>query len=164
VTHLALAELQRAMRDLIRGDAVADDPYVRAASECVGLQVTRDTIRGWQRFRLSRNCRLTTPMLSARGILDEVLDATECRSPYIEELANAFLRAACALGDPLVVSVASFERALLRGDDVEETIAWPCDPYAVLGALLQGAEIPEMAAVPYQTVVSKRIPGLFRVS
>jgi hypothetical protein len=152
------------MRDLIRGRAIADDPYVIAASESVGLQVTRDTIRGWQRFRLNRNCRLTTALLCARGTYEEVLGATDCNSPYIEELSGAFLSAACADGDPLVASVASFERALLRVDDAEETIAWPCDPYTVLGALLQGAEIPEVAEQPHQTVVSKRIPGLFRVS
>lgn len=161
---MTIAEYQRAMRDLIRGDGVADDPYIVTASESIGLQVTRDTIRGWQRFRLSRNCRLTTGLLRARGTYDEVLGAVDCNSPYIEELSSAFLGAACAQGDPLLASVASFERALLREEDAEETIAWPCDPYAVLGALLQGAEIPHVVDQPHQTVVSKRIPGLFRVS
>ncbi|HEY2828874.1 MAG TPA: DUF692 family protein [Thermoanaerobaculia bacterium] len=161
---MTLAEQQRAMRDLIRGTGIADDPYIVAASESVGLQVTRDTIRGWQRFRLSRNCRLTTALLRTRGTYEEILGSTECNSPYIEELSSAFLRAACAYGDPLLASVASFERALLRADDAEETIAWPCDPYTILGALLQGAEILEVAEQPHQTIVSKRIPGLFRVS
>jgi hypothetical protein len=161
---MTLAELQRAMRDLIRGHRIADDPYVVAASESVGLQVTRDTILGWQRFRLSRNCRLTAALLRTRGTYEAVVEAVNCNSPYIEELSSAFLHAACAQGDPLIASVASFERALLRNEDAEETIAWPCDPYAVLGALLQGAEVPEVAKQPHQTVVSRRIPGLFRVT
>jgi uncharacterized protein (UPF0276 family) len=163
-SRLGLADLQRAMRDLIRGVSVADDPYIAAAAECTGLQVTRDTIDGWRRFRLSRNCRLTAALLRTDGTFEEVVGATDCNSPYIEELSSAFLRAASAQGDPLLASVASFERALLREDDAEETIAWPCDPYAILGALIQGAEIPEVAEQPHQTVVSKRIPGLFRVS
>jgi hypothetical protein len=163
-SELPLAELQRAMRDLIRGKPFADDPYVRAAAECVGLQVTRDTIRGWQQFRLTRNCRLTTAILRARGTFEEVLRSTDCNSPYIEELSRAFLRRSCEQVDPVVASVASFERALLREDDGEETIAWPCDPYEVLGALLQGGEVPQVAAAPHQTIVSKRIPGLFRVT
>jgi hypothetical protein len=163
-SDLPLAELQRAMRDLIRGEQVADDPYIREASECVGLQVTRDTIRGWQQFRLTRNCRLTTAILRACGTFDEVLRSIDCNSPYIEELSRAFLRRSCEHGDPLVASVASFERALLREDDGEETIAWPCNTYEVLGALLQGGEVRQLAAAPHQTIVSKRIPGLFRVT
>jgi uncharacterized protein (UPF0276 family) len=165
-TGLALAELQRAMRDLIHGDVVADDPYIAAAARSAGLAVTRDTIRGWLRFRLDRNCRLTSAILRRRDVYDEVLSSTEhgTSSPFIEELTAVFLNAACERGDPLVRSVASFERALLRDDDAEERVDWPCDPYEILGALLQGNDIPDLPAAPYQTIVSKRIDGLFRVT
>jgi uncharacterized protein len=163
---LPLAEHQRAMRDLIRGRAGADDPYIAAASRSTGLEVTRDTIRGWLRFRLDRNCRLTAAILRERGRYGQVLEATAqaAASPFIEQLSADFLDAAAACGDPLVTSVASFESALLRAESDEATIRWPCDPYVVLGALLQGTPIPAIAAAPHCTIVSSAIPGLFRVT
>jgi uncharacterized protein (UPF0276 family) len=163
---LTLHEHQRAMRDLIRGVAMADDPYIAQAAESVGLAVTRDTIRGWRRFRLDRNCRLTTALLRTRGGYDPVFAAIEQRplSPFIEELSDAFLDAAMRSDDSLVTTVAAFERALLRNDERETSVEWPCDPYPVLAALLQGEAIPELAAAPHCTIVSRAIPGLFRVS
>ncbi|HUP60280.1 MAG TPA: DUF692 family protein [Thermoanaerobaculia bacterium] len=162
---LSLREHQRAMRDLIRRGVVADDPYIASAAKSVGLEVTRDTIRGWLRFRLDRNCRLTSAILRRRGTYEPVFASVEraAVSPFIEELSNNFLDAAAACGDPLVTSVASFERALLRGERDETTVSWPCDPYAVLGALLQGDEIPNVSAAPHRTIVSSAIESLFRV-
>ncbi len=163
---LPLPEHQRAMRDLIRGHAVADDPYIAAAAASTGLDVTRDTIRGCQRFRLDRHCRLTTAMLRRRGRYDDVLAdvARGAVSPYIEELSGAFLDAASACGDPLVATVAAFERALLRDDANETSVEWPCDPYPILGALLVGAELPDVAGAPHRTTVSSAIRGRFRVT
>ena len=156
-----LAEHQRAMRDLIAYGAVANDPYIEQASRAIGLAVTRDTIRGWRVFRLSQSCRLTSAILKARGRFDEALDAVECSSPFIEELSRAFLESSIALGDELIASVARFELALM-GD--EETIVdWPCDPYEVLGALLGGTDTPVCASAPHRTLVSRAMPGRFRV-
>src|SRR5438046_2110155 len=102
------------MRDLPPGQAHAPDPYIAAAAASPGLEVTRDTIRGWRRFRLDRHCRLTAALLRSRNRHDEVLASLDhaSASPYIEELANAFFEAALRCGDPLVVAVAAFERAL----------------------------------------------------
>jgi uncharacterized protein (UPF0276 family) len=158
---LPLSEHQRAMRDLLRGTAVADDPYVREAAKSTGLQVLRDTVRGWRRYRLDRQCRLTAAMLKRRGGYDEALE--RANSPYIEAAANAFLDAAESCGDPLLASVAAFERAMLRDEAAETSVDWPCDPYPILGALLGGTELPEVAFVPHRTIVSNECYGYFRV-
>jgi len=156
-----LAEHQRAMRDLIAGRAIANDPYVEQASRSIGLEVTRGTIRGWREFRLSQSCRLTSAILRARGRFDEALDATRCSSPFIEELSRAFLESAITLGDDLIASVARFELALM-GD--EETIVdWPCDPYEVLAALIRDEPPREYGRAPHRTLVSRAMPGRFRV-
>jgi hypothetical protein len=156
-----LAEHQRAMRDLIAGRATANDAYIERASRSIGLAVTRDTIRGWRVFRLGQSCRLTTAILRARGRFDEALDAVQCSSPFIEELSRAFLESAIALGDALIASVATFELALM-GD--EETIVdWPCDPYEILAALLRDDPLPELGHAPHRTLVSRAMPGRFRV-
>ena len=159
---LPLAEHQRAMRDLLRGDAVADDPYIAAAAASTGLQVLRDTVRGWRRFRIDRHCRLTAAMLKRKGHYDEVLSEVPAL-PYIEAAAEAFFDAASACGDPLVVSVAAFERAMLRDEARETSVDWPCDPYPILGALLGGTELPDVAAAPHRTIVSNDLYGRFRV-
>jgi len=167
----SLREHQRAMRDLIRGNAIADDPYIVAASQyivaasqSVGLEVTRDTIAGWRKLRLDRNCRLTTAILRQRGLYDDVFASLESESPFVEELSNAFLEAAIATGDALVATVARFEQAILRDDDVERWIDWPCNPYDVLSALLTGDEIPPLVSAPHRTVVCRSIEGMFRVT
>jgi hypothetical protein len=159
----SLQDHQRAMRDLIRGIRVADDPYIAAAAQCVGLEVTRDTIRGWRKFRLDRNCRLTSAILRQRGLYDEVFESIDRELPFIEELAAVFLEAAAARGDALVATVARFELALLTNDDVEQQIDWPCDPYDVLGPLLGGGEVPPLQPAPHRTFVSRAHHGLFRV-
>ena len=159
----SLQDHQRAMRDLIRGVRVADDPYIAAAAQSIGLEVTRDTIRGWRQFRLDRNCRLTSTILRQRGLYDEVFESIDRELPFIEELAAVFLDAAAARGDALVATVARFERALLANDDVEQQIDWPCDPYDVLGPLLSGDEVPPLQPAPHRTYVSRALHGLFRV-
>ena len=165
LSTLSLQEHQRAMGDLIRGRTIADDPYIAAAAFSTGLRVTRDSIRGWRSFRLDRNCRLTSAILKQRGVYDDVIDAVEREaiSPFIEKLADAFLAAAAARGDVLIASVAKFEQALLRDDDAEECVDWPCNPYDVFAALLCGDEIPALPEAPYRTIISRTIPGLFRV-
>jgi uncharacterized protein (UPF0276 family) len=164
--HLSLEEHQRAMSDLIRGRDVADDPYIAAAAQSTGLQVTRDSIRGWRSFRLDRNCRLTAAILKQRGLYEEVLDEMEREplSPFIEPLSAAFLAMAATRGDELIASVAKFEQALLReDDDTEEPVEWPCNPYDVFSALLGGEAVPALPEAAHRTIVSRAIPGLFRV-
>ena len=154
---MRLAEHQRAMRDLIRGHAVADDPYIEQASRSVGLHVTRDTIRGWRAFRLRQNCRLTATILGDR--FDEVVDAVDCTSPFIEELSRAFLEQ--ANGDEVITAVAQFELALMQGGDT--IVDWPCDPYEVLAPLLRGERPPALPRAPRRTLVSRAMPGRFRI-
>lgn len=165
ISRLPLRKHQRAMRDLLRGLGDASDPYIAAAAASAGLEVTRDTIRGWRRFRLDRHCRLTAALLRSRNRHDEVLASLDqsAVSPYIEELATAFFDAALRCGDPLVTAVAAFERALLREDDAESVIEWPCDPYPLLVVLLQGEPIADPPPSPHRTIVSRTIPGRFRV-
>ena len=166
IGELPLLQHQQAMRDVIRGHAaIADDPYISIAARSVGLEVTRDTIRGWRRFRLDRNCRLTTAILRRRGGYDEILSVLDRdpASPFIEELSASFLEIAAASPDPLIASVASFERAMLREDEAETMVPWPCDPYSILGALLRGDRLPDPPPAPHRTVVSRGMPGFFRV-
>jgi uncharacterized protein (UPF0276 family) len=165
IGRLALHEHQRTMRDLLCGQGDSSDPYIAMAAASTGLEVTRDTIRGWRRFRLDRHCRLTAALLRSRNRYDDVLASLDqsAASPYIEELADAFFNAALHCGDPLVASVAAFERALLREDDAESVIEWPCDPYPLLIVLLQGQSIADPPAAPHRTVVSRAIAGRFRV-
>jgi hypothetical protein len=165
IGNLPLHEHQRAMRDLLRGQGDASDPYIAIAASAPGLEVTRDTIRGWRRFRLDRHCRLTTALLRSRNRYDAVLASLDqaAVSPYIEELAIAFFEAALRCGDPLVAAVAAFERALLREDDAESVIEWPCDPYPLLIVLLQGQSIVDPPPAPHRTTVSRAIAGRFRV-
>ncbi|HEX7680917.1 MAG TPA: DUF692 family protein [Thermoanaerobaculia bacterium] len=165
LTTLPLREHQRSMRDLIRGGAIAANPYITAAAQSPGLEVTRDAIHSWRVFRLERNCRLTSAILCQRGGYDEVLAKVEQGpvSPFIEEMSDAFLSAASAHADALVRSVAAFERAMLQDDGVERSVDWPCDPYAVLGPLIIGGEIPPLTTAPHRTIVSSGIQGMFRV-
>jgi uncharacterized protein (UPF0276 family) len=164
-TKLSLQEHQRAMANLIGGRPVAEDPYIAAAAQSMGLEVTRDSIRGWRSFRLDRNCRLTAAILKQRGLYDDVIDAIsrEPVSPFIEPLSAAFLAAAATRGDALIASVARFEQALLREDDAEECVDWQCNPYDVFSALLSGDEVPALPEAAHRTIVSRAIPGLFRV-
>lgn len=154
---MRLAEHQRAMRELIRGHAVANDPYIEQASRSIGLQVTRDTIRGWRLFRLRQSCRLTATILGDR--FEEVVDAIECTSPFIEELSRAFLER--VNGDELTTAVAQFELALMQ--DGETIVDWPCDPYEVLAPLLRGERPPALPRAPHRTLVSRTMPGRFRI-
>jgi hypothetical protein len=165
IGRLPLHKHQRAMRDLLRGQGDVSDPYIAAASASTGLEVTRDTIRGWRRYRLDRHCRLTAAMLRGRGLYDYVLATLDYAtpSPYIEDLAVAFFDAVFRCGDPLVTAVAAFERALLLEDDAESVIEWPCDPYPLLIVLLQGQSIADPPAAPHRTIVSRATPGRFRV-
>jgi hypothetical protein len=145
------------MRDLIRGRGIADDPYIEQASRSIGLQVTRDTIRGWRVFRLRQSCRLTATMLGDR--FDEIVDALECDSPFIEELSRAFLEQ--ANGDDVITAVAQFELALMQ--DGETIVDRPCDPYEVLAPLLRGERPPALSHSPHRTLVSRTMPGRFRI-
>lgn len=155
---MTLLEHQRAMRDLIRRGVVADDPYIAAAATSTGLAVTRDTIRNWLSFRLDRNCRLTSTILRQRNRYERAL-ASVGPSAFIEQQTNDFLDAAIACGDPLIASVAEFERAFLNGS--EAAVSWPCDPYPVLGALLENEKVPELPAEPCATVIAN---GSFRLT
>jgi len=107
---------------------------------------------------------LTTAILRQRGLYDQLFASIESESPFVEELSNAFLEAAIAQDDELVAVVARFEQALLRDDDVERWIDWPCNPYDVLSALLTGDEIPPLESAPHRTVVSRSIEGMFRAT
>lgn len=165
LVQLPLHEHQRAMRSLLSGVVATSDPYIVAAAASTGLEVTRDTIRGWRRFRLDRHCRLTTTALRHRRRYDEVMAALDGVPawPYIETLAEAFYEAAARCDDSLIAVIAMFERALHRDDDVETTVAWPCDPYPILGALLQGEPPPDLPFASHRTIVSSKLPGRFRV-
>jgi uncharacterized protein (UPF0276 family) len=145
----ALGPHQHRLRELLKHGTHTDE-YTRRAAQGVGLPLLRRTIRQWREFRLREHCPLTSRLLCEQGYLASVVDGLEQQalSPYIELLAEAFLRATAMLPDALISSTARFEQAILARS--EAVIAWPCDPYPVLAALLTGAPVPTLLATPHE--------------
>ena len=167
-----LATRQRQLRDLIKGRGVPvdADPYVRDVATSPGLDMVREIVLWWRALGIERTCPLTAAVLKRRERFDAAV-ATFVRdhalTPYRDELGPRFLEASARDADPLVAAIACFERATNRvkqGDPGRYVIAWPCEPYAVLKALISGFPFDETSTHGgYQTVVSADLPGCFRV-
>lgn len=110
-----LAALQRAMAELVRtGGSAADDPYVAAVRESLGLAVLRECIAEWRELVLRRACPLTVARMEGRGAFAPSvrrLLKREC-PPFLRDLALAFLADAAADSD--LRDVADFEAEMIR--------------------------------------------------
>ncbi|MBI3368754.1 MAG: hypothetical protein HY021_10035 [Burkholderiales bacterium] len=88
-------------------------------------------------------------------------------SPFREFQAPAFLASLDGHGDPLVVAVACFERALMsvrEGDAQSHAVRWPCEPAVVLQALATQSPLPDdLPRADHITRISRDLPRLFEI-
>jgi hypothetical protein len=167
-----LATQQRALFRLVHSetpDAAGDDPYLLEVAASAHLGVLREIIAAWRAFDVERSCPLTAALLHERGFFEATLRQFAGRSisPFIEGFSQAVLEGLEEHEDPLVVSVARFERALHRvklGDSGEFTVEWEQDPRPVLDALMTSQAVPrEPAPLRYQTRISHRYPNFIHL-
>lgn len=171
MTIIALDRLQIGLLDLIK-DRPTDttDSYLNEVARSDALVLVREISASWRATSLETHAPLTTALLRQRGTLgDELVDLIQMRglSPFHGDLREQFLRQAMGHSDPIVVAVASFERALAGVADgtvhSELITDWTVDPYAVLGALLSNRALPDLPSAPHRTAVGPEIAGGFRV-
>ncbi len=171
---MELATLQRQLRGVIKSTyqvSEGDDPYIRAVAESPRLALVQEIIAWWRAFGLERYCVLTVALLKRRDLFDQAVHTfirTQRIYPFMEELGQAFLRQMSDHEDRVVASVAQFELALIRVKQdhttEEYSIDWEHEPYTVLDSLINGLPLDEESVRgAYQTVVSREIPGLFKV-
>jgi hypothetical protein len=167
---MSLATVQRGLSELIRTGATAtDDPYVRGLVGSDQVALLREIVLWWRTFGVQRACPLTSRLLLRQGRLDQAVDdfaVANSISPYVDNLALAFVDANRHDDDPLVAAVASFEAALIRakrGERERHVIAWPEEPYGVLAALLGDTPLPAASGTRAWTVVAADLPGRFQV-
>jgi hypothetical protein len=168
-----LATLQRQLLGLIKSSHVPapeDHPYIHEVAGSDRLALVQEVIAWWRQVGLGRYCVLTSTLLRRRGRFEETVRwfvLSHPLSPFIEELAPAFLEALGTHDDPLVAAVARFEGALhrvKRGDRTRHTVDWQADPDEVLHALLNGLPLDEETwRGGYRTVVSHELPGQYEV-
>jgi hypothetical protein len=145
---MTLAETQRALAALVRGDAVptSNDPYFAAVAASQGLVVTRDVITRWRDLLIREQCPLTAALLlrlARHAALLARLGQGEVPL-FADELACAFLELLRDDDDPLVAAVAGYERALLAlgaGTAGPYEITWPCDPAETIARLERGVDL-----------------------
>lgn len=167
---MTLASVQRGLRELIRtGVVTSDDDYVRSVAGSDRVVLLREIVLWWRTFSVQRACPLTSRLLVRQGRLDEVVAEFVARhsiSPYIEDLAGAFVGSLRSDENALVSAVASFEAALIqvkRGDRGRHVAEWPTEPYPVLAALLGDAPLPTSTGEGAWTLVSHELPQRFEV-
>lgn len=168
---MTLAATQRGLRDLLRdGVARKSSEYLDAVAGSERLTLQRELLVWWRMVGIERSCPLVATLLKRRGRFDDTVSAfvAEYRiSPYVEQLAEAFVAYLRADADPLVATLAQFEHALRRvraGEQHEFVVAWPVEPYATMASLLRGEPLAEEAVGgSFVTVMSAAIPGHFRV-
>lgn len=140
-----LQTLQINLLNLVKSRAGAgslEDPYLRKVAACDNLALARKIIFWWRRLQVQNYCALTTTLLRSYGVLDdEVLRFSNGQfSVFREEVGLEFIDFINVhSSSPLVKSVSSFEKALIRlktGYTVAETIPWPCEPFSAIQALL----------------------------
>jgi hypothetical protein len=177
-THDALALLrqrQRAVLALLKGRepdarAMATDAWLQQVAVSPRLAVLQDIDIFWKEHSFLGRCPFTAGVLKGRGWLRaevQTLIREQALSPFMEELARAFLQRETTHPDPLVATLAHFELALSRaawGEAGEWTLGWTQEPYALLGRLLAD-ELPDYEAGParWVTVVRADLPQLFEV-
>ena len=174
---MRLRELQLALRDILRepnSSPTTDDPELAAYLESVAssgrMEILTHIIRAWRAYDVGRVCPLTAIALRARGLWEQALSsliADPAPSAFIDEFAEQVLTRLAAHDDPLVASVARFERAYSaarRGSTERFVVWWDREPIATLAQLL--TESPTFDAVAtgaYMMTVSRQLPHLFDV-
>lgn len=120
-----IAELQRGLASLIHeGRVDSNDAYVQSVAQSERLDVVREVIASWRVLLLRQSVPLTVSLLGERGRFS-VTTAEE--SPFIAEMACAFVEGFVDDADPLVAAAAKFERTMLRGaqgEAIDTAAAW----------------------------------------
>ena len=173
---MRLAEMQRALRDVLRKSGPppsSDDPelstYLREVTSSGRVEILTQIMQSWRTYDVKRACPLTAAALQARGSWESTLEYfnAEPHSPFVERLADRFLDVASEHVDPLVASVARFERAYLaalRGTGERFVVRWDRDPAAVLSRLAMSMPLDDLDAdSTYLTIVGRDLPDLFEI-
>jgi hypothetical protein len=164
-----LAQMQRGLLSLLKGRAVDAfaDAYLHGVSRSSELALAREIAVWWRAFGLETYCVLTSRLLHRMGIFDQLVEAffCECRtSPFIEQLSQEFLDWLSGHQNPLVASMARFERALIRakrGNPGVCELEWNRNPEWLFRAILEGTELPPVEGDRvYRTTVSANLPYL----
>jgi hypothetical protein len=169
-----LAGLQTRLLGMVKGryrPEASEDPYIRRLAGSTHLSLVREIAGWWRGVAIETNCPLTTAVLRRPGVFDEAVRRFTSRpdvSPFYEQQAGLFLEEMSRHDDPLIASVASFERAVLDvrvfGQGGRQVVEWEHDPYAVLASLTLGTPLDEeRCRGRYRTVISPDLPGIFRV-
>jgi hypothetical protein len=163
-----MATQQRALFTLVHSETVeaaGDDPYLQDVAHSEHLGVLREIIASWRAFDIERSCPLTAALLRECGLFEETLCKFSGRSisPFIDVFSQAVLEGLGEHEDSLVVSMARFEKALIRvklGDEGEYAVDWEQDPRPVLNSLMtQQPVVREPERRLYQTRISHRYPN-----
>ena len=171
---MRLAELQRSLRDVLQQrdpTVTSGDPdlvaYLGKVASSGRLEILKYVIGSWRAYDLERTCPLTAAALKQSASWEEALAdfSGESRSPFVEVLADGFLDAVSKHSDPLVASIARFERACrmaLRGSNERFLIEWDRAPETLLARLVSGMTVDDLPRDrTYLMAVSRDIPNLF---
>lgn len=172
--NVELVSLQRQLLGLLKATyqvSETDTAYIRAVAQSPRLKVMQDIIEWWRTFSIEQYSFLTVPLLKRRNLFQESLRklvVTHPVSPFREAMGMSFLREMSSHQDALISAVAQFELAFIlvkQGDADEYVIDWQHEPYQVLASLLSGTVLDdESIRGSYQTLLSSKIEGMFRVA
>ncbi len=146
----ALAEYQRHIRDLLKNRTVGepDDPHLKAVARSPELLLLRDIAVWWRELAVNGQCTWTTRLLRQYGTFHSVVESFYCEvkvSSYMERAGEQFLDWLSSHEDPVIASLAQFERAVSKvrqGDPGEYRISWDRNPDDLLACLKSGSPPP----------------------
>ena len=164
-----LVQLQRGLLNLLKARPLETrgDSYLERVATSNELLLAREIALWWRAFSLETYCVFTAGLLNRLGTFNQAVEAffsEGSTASFIEELSQDFLARMSTDKDPLVASLARFERALLRvkrGDPGIYTMEWNRNPESLLSAILRGTPLPPAETDRiYRTTTSARIPKL----
>lgn len=130
------------------------------------IGMAREIALWWRRFQIESQCRYTSRLMKRLGCFEfEVANYFQLNStsPYIEELAPAFLKLMQEHTDSLLGCVAKFELACIElrdGKLSDRHIVWDRDPNLTMSALDAFTSLPVRELhVQYLMEISAGIPG-----
>lgn len=176
---MRLRELQLGLRQVLRHQHAlnaVNDPvlseYLDAASTSSRATLVRQIIASWRAFDVGRVCPLTSLALRACGGWEEAIAASlgePTPSRFLERIGEQFLGIAARNADPVVASIAQFERAyaaVRRGSHERFVVYWDSDPFLIIEELLGGSARRPSTPVPgitYRMTISGDIPNMISV-
>ena len=141
------------------------DPWLEQLASSRELDLVREIALWWRRFQIESLCRYTSRLLKRLGCFEREVEKyfeANATSPFIEQIAPAFLESLRAHPDPLLRSVAQFELACIRLREPSPQrfrIVWDRDPNLALAALDSFALLPAPDGFEYVMQVDAAIPG-----